>query len=106
MRVNIRTPDIPITNSTETSRMFLGNRSAMAPANRAMKFNAMRAAAISPTRNGESVRVSTNQPSTADSIWVPMPTSVVDAQTKTKFRYRKIPRGDAAWVRVEVSFNV
>ena len=68
IRINIRMPRVPMMNSTEHSSRFLGSRSARAPANSAMKFRAMRAAAMDPTRNGESVRVRTNQPSTADSI--------------------------------------
>ena len=58
----------------------------MAPANSARKFSAIRAAAIEPTRNGESVSESTNHPSTADSIWVPTPTSAVELHTKEKLR--------------------
>ena len=58
----------PITNSTAHSSRFRGSRSANAPANSARKFSAIRAAAIDPTRKGESVRVRTNHPSTADSI--------------------------------------
>ena len=95
----------PITNSTVVRIQLRGSRSMRAPANIARKFIAMRAPAIAPTRNGESVKVSMNQPSTADSIWVPMPTRAVELQTKAKERYRKMPSGVAAWVRVADSFN-
>ena len=53
---------IPMTNSTDTSSRLRGSRSAMAPANSARKFSAIRAAAMEPTRNGESVSERTNQP--------------------------------------------
>ena len=102
---SIRIPMRPMTNSTDTSSRLRGSLSAMAPANRARKFSAMRAAAMEPTRNGESVSERTNHPSTADSIWVPMPTSAVEPHTKAKLRCRKMPRGVAARVRVSVSLK-
>ena len=102
---SIRMPMIPMTNSTDTSSRLRGSRSAMAPANSARKFSAIRAAAMEPTRNGESVSERTNHPSTADSICVPMPTSAVELHTKAKLRYRKTPRGVEARLSVEVSLN-
>ena len=102
VRINasIRMPIDPMMNSTEDSRRLRGNRSAKAPVNRARKFSAILAAAMAPTRNGESVRVSTNHPSTADSIWVPTPTSAVDPQTKAKSRFRKMLSGEEARLSV------
>ena len=66
---------------------------------------AMRAAEIAPTRKAESVRVSTYHPRTNDSIWVPMPTKVVEVQTKAKLRYRKTENGLVPRFTVVVSFD-
>ena len=49
-----------------------GTMSAVAPAKRARKLNPNRAAAVSPTRNGESVRLSTYQTTTTISICDPI----------------------------------
>ena len=46
-----------------------------------------------PTRKGESERLRINHARTTASIWVPMPTKVVEVQTKEKLRYRKTERG-------------
>ena len=106
IRASIRMPMEPMMNSTDMSSRLRGSRSEIAPAKRAMKFSAMRAAAMDPTRKGESVSVRTNQPSTADSIWVPMPTRAVEHQTRAKLRWRKMPRGVEARVRVAVSLKL
>ena len=106
INASIKIPRQPMMNSTEHSSRFRGSRSANAPANRARKFRAMRAAAMAPTRKGESVSVSTNQPNTADSICVPTPTRAVELHTKAKLRCRKIANGEAAWLNVLAILNV
>jgi len=68
-------------NSTVDKIRWRGIRSASAPANRAITFRDIRAAAMAPTKNGESVRVRINHPITTSSIWLPMVTRVVEAQT-------------------------
>ena len=48
---------------------------------------------IKPTKRGDSVIARIYQPSTTASICVPIPTKVVEDQTKVKSRYRKTERG-------------
>ena len=48
---------------------------------------------IKPTKRGDSVIARIYQPSTTASICVPIPTKVVEDQTKVKLRYRKTERG-------------
>ena len=68
-------------------------------------FRDIRAADIAPTRKGESVKVRMNHPRTTASICVPMPTKVVEAQTKAKLRYRKTENGLAVRLTVAVSID-
>ena len=83
VRINtsITPANAAIRNSTAAKILCRGTRSAIAPAKRAMIFRAIRAADIAPTRNGESVRVRMNHPRTNASIWVPIVTKLVEAQT-------------------------
>ena len=92
-------------NSTVAKIRLRGKRSAIAPANRAKIFRDIRAVQISPTRNGESVSVRIYHPMTSASIWVPIPSRVVDIHTNAKLRYRKIERGYAARFKVGVNFT-
>ena len=80
-------------NSTTAKSLFRGTRSATAPANRANTFRDIRAADINPTKTGDSVIARIYQPSTTASIWVPIPTKVVEDQTKVKLRYWKTEKG-------------
>ena len=59
-----------------------------------MIFMPIRAAEISPTKNGESVRVSMNHPKTTASIWVPIVTREVAPQANVKSRYRNTESGE------------
>ena len=68
-------------------------------------FKDMRAVQVNPTKKGFSVRVRTYHPITNPSIWVPIPSRVVDIQTKAKLRYRNIESGYAARFRKGGSFS-
>ena len=95
LRINasITTAKAAMMNSTVAKIRWRGTRSAIAPAKRAIIFRDIRAAEIAPTKKGESVRVRIYHPRTTISIWLPMVTKVLEAQTKEKSRYRKTERG-------------
>ena len=94
-----------IPNITVATSWWRGTRSAMAPENMARKLRAIRAEAIKPTRNGESVLLRTNHPRATASICMPVPDRAMEDHNRPKLRWRNIPRGWAACCSVVASFN-
>ena len=82
-----------------------GTRSAVAPAKRARKLNPILADAVSPTRNGESVRFSTYQTTTIISIWDPIWEIVIADQMRPKLRWRSMEMGRTARPRFAARFD-
>jgi hypothetical protein len=69
-------------NSTAVKSFWRLTWSATAPAKRARKLSAMRAADTRPTRKGESVRVRTNHADTSASICDPIAARVTEDHTR------------------------
>ena len=75
------------------TRRGAGKRPRMGHENKARKWGAMRAEAINPTRNGESVRVRTNHARARDSICIPVPDTAMEDHSRPKLRWRNMARG-------------
>ena len=97
IRIRIDSPRQVITSSMTASKRWRGNRSAMAPENRARKFRPIRAEAISPTRKGLPVASRTYHARMRASIWLPVWTVHTEDQTRAKFLCPSMATGYVTW---------